>query len=79
MGIPWLTANGLDITEDEGTMYIVDTANNSAVEFTAETASANATKSLLDNDADDLWARFAIAHDLIVSITHSKEVEVEED
>jgi len=79
VGIPWLKDNGLDITEDDGKMYIVDAAANSAVEFTADKASANATKSLLDNDTDDLWARYAITHDLIVSITHSKEVEVEED
>lgn len=79
VGIPWLKDNGLDITEDDGKMYIVDATANSAVEFTAAAASANAKKSLLDNDTDDLWSRYAIAHDLIVSITHSKEVEVEED
>ena len=79
VGIPWLKENGLDITDDSGKMYIVDAAKNSAVEFTAQTASDNATKALLDNDSDDLWARYAITHDLIVSITHSKEVEKEED
>jgi len=79
VGIPWLQDNGLEITEDDGKMYLVDSTKNTADLFTAETASANATKSFLKNDTDDIWARYAIAHDLIVSITHSKEVEEEED
>ena len=79
VGIPWLQENGLDITNDDGKMYLVDSAKNTAVEFTADTASANATKAFLENETDDLWARYAIAHDLIISITHSKEVEEEEE
>ena len=79
VGIPWLKDNGLEITEDDGKMYLVDSTKNTADLFTAETASANATESLLDNDTDDIWSRYAIAHDLIISITHSKEVEEEED
>lgn len=78
VGIPWLVDNGLDITEDGDKMYIVDAAKNTAIEFTAKTAANNATKALLDNETNDLWARYAIAHDLIVSITHSKEVEEED-
>lgn len=79
VGIPWLKDNGLEITEDDGKMYLVDSTKNTADLFTAKTAAVNATESFLDNDTDDIWARYAIAHDLIVSITHSKEVEEEED
>ena len=79
VGIPWLQENGLDITEDDGKMYLVNTANNTADVFTAVTAAKKAYDAFLDNDSESLWARYAIAHDLIVSITHSKEVEEEED
>lgn len=71
MGIPYFKANGLDIVENDGKMFTVDTTANTSTEFTAAEAAKQIKADLLEGD-DTIYTQFAKNFELIDSIKYDK-------
>ena len=78
MGVPFFKANGLDIVENDGKMFTIDTAANTSTEFTAEEAAKQIKADLLEGD-DTIFTQFAKNFELIDSIKYDKVLVDSED
>ena len=77
MGIPFFRDNGVEIVEDDGKMYTIDTVANEATEFTAKSVAKQAKKDLLAGD-NTIYTQFVKNFDLADELVYSK-VLVDED
>jgi len=71
MGIPFFKDNGLDIVENDGKMYTINTTTNTATEFTAVEAAKQAKKDLLAGE-DSIYTSFAKNFELVDMLRHAK-------
>lgn len=71
MGVPFFRDNGVDIVEQDGKMYTIDLVTNTAVEFTALTAAAQAKEDMLAGD-NTVYTQFVKNFDLADEIVFSK-------
>jgi len=74
-GLPFLQDAGVELVENEGDMYILDTVKNTATKVTAESVAAQAKKDIEAGDMDTPYALYAVRFDLIDGATMKKVVD----
>lgn len=72
LGVSQLRNAGLDITETDGKLYVIDTDSNTSTEVNAEQVAEQAKTDFLANDGDTPYTIYATNMNLVESISHKK-------